>query len=186
MSSSAVARGAGAQLDDGEHGLAHVGVGDADHRDVGDRGMGGEHALDLGGVDVGAAGDDQVGAAVGDEEVAVVVELAEVAGGEDAVAKRGARLLLGAAIAERPCAGRARRSGRPRPRGSARPVVVEDVDLVPRPRRADAARLAQPFLGADAGEAALRGAVELGDRAGREHLHDAALHVPPDTARRSA
>ena len=59
-----------------------------------------QDALDLGGVDVGAAGDDQVGAAIGDEEIAVGVELAEVAGGEAAVAEGAAVLLVGVAVAE--------------------------------------------------------------------------------------
>ena len=37
------------------------------------------------GKDIGAAGDDHVGAAVGDVQVAVVVEVADIAGGGEAV-----------------------------------------------------------------------------------------------------
>jgi hypothetical protein len=43
--------------------------------------VGEEHRLDLGRVDVDAAGDDEVGAAVGEEQPAVVVEVADVAEG---------------------------------------------------------------------------------------------------------
>ena len=46
-------------------------------------GMGEEHALDLGGIDVHAAADDHVGLAVAEEQVAVVVEVADVADGEE-------------------------------------------------------------------------------------------------------
>ena len=90
----------GAQLDDRKHRLAHLGVGNADDGNVGDLRVLHQDALDLGGVDVGAAGDDQVGAAVGDEEIPIGVEVAEVAGGEEAVAEGVAVLVVGVAVAE--------------------------------------------------------------------------------------
>ena len=52
---------------------------DAVHGDVGDPGVLAEGVLDLGGVDVDAAADDQVLAAAVEEEVAVLVEPPEVA-----------------------------------------------------------------------------------------------------------
>ena len=47
-----------------------------------------EHLFDLARVHVHAAADHHVGGAVGEEEVAVVVEVADVADGERAVAPR--------------------------------------------------------------------------------------------------
>ena len=49
-----------AQLDDREHALAPVGVGDADGRDVRDGGMLEQDGVHLGRVDVDAARDDEV------------------------------------------------------------------------------------------------------------------------------
>ena len=51
----------------------------ADHGGVGDRGMSEQHVLHLGGVDVHASGDDHVGLAVAEEQVAVVVDVPDVA-----------------------------------------------------------------------------------------------------------
>ena len=59
-----------AELDDGLDLLAGVLVGDAEHGDVGDRGVLDERALDLGRVDVDAADDDHVVRAVVEEQVA--------------------------------------------------------------------------------------------------------------------
>ena len=67
------------RLDDGHHDLAPFVVGHADHADVADRRMAEQHRLDLGRIDVDAAADDEVRAAVGEEEVAVVVDVADVA-----------------------------------------------------------------------------------------------------------
>ena len=57
--------------------------------DVGDAGMFEQRRLDLGRVDVGAAGDDHVLGAVGDEQVAVGVEVADVAEAEPLALERG-------------------------------------------------------------------------------------------------
>src|SRR5579872_2040605 len=81
-----VGRDAGTQLHHGVQVLTHAIVGNTeahrvDHVVVGDQGR-----LDLGRVDVHAPGDDEVAAAVGQEQVAVVVEVAEVADGEVALA----------------------------------------------------------------------------------------------------
>ena len=66
-----------------------------------------QHLLDLAWVDVHAAADHHVGRAVGEEEVAVVVEVADVADGEGVVAPR-ALGLLGVVVVVEPRATRRR------------------------------------------------------------------------------
>ena len=73
---------AGLEADHGHDLLAQPAVGLADHRGLGHRGVGEEHLLDLAGVHVEAAADDHVLLAIDDEEVAVGVAVAEVAGVE--------------------------------------------------------------------------------------------------------
>ena len=70
---------AGLRLHDGHHDLAPIVVGNADDADVADRRMADQHGLDLGRIDVDAAADDEVRAAVGEEEVAVGVDVPDVA-----------------------------------------------------------------------------------------------------------
>ena len=70
-------------LDDGLDLLAPVVVRDAEDGGVGDGGVGEQRGLDLGRVDVDAARDDHVDLAVAEEEVAVLVEIADVADGEE-------------------------------------------------------------------------------------------------------
>ena len=65
--------------------LAEALVGRGDHADLGDAVEAEQQLLDLLGADVLAAADDDVGHAVGDGEVAVVVEHADVAGAVPAV-----------------------------------------------------------------------------------------------------
>ncbi len=65
--------------------LAAVFVGDAEHRDVGDRRVRVEHVFDFLGRDVLALADDDVLDPAGDEDRAVLVEAAEVAGVQEAV-----------------------------------------------------------------------------------------------------
>src|SRR5713226_1830701 len=62
--------------------LAHLGVGNADDRDVVDGRVEREHVLGLLRVDVDAAGDNRERLAVGEEQEAVAVEVADVAEGE--------------------------------------------------------------------------------------------------------
>ena len=66
--------------------LAELGVGNAEHRAVGDLRHGDEHRLDLGRIDVDAAGDHHVGLAVADVEIAVAIEVADVADRHEPVA----------------------------------------------------------------------------------------------------
>ena len=84
--------------DDEGHGhLAPPLVGPADHRHLEHRVVLVEHPLDLGAGDVLAAGDDHVLEAVDDEEVAVLVAHADVAGVEPAAGERLARWRRGRA-----------------------------------------------------------------------------------------
>ena len=69
--------------------LAPFGIGAGHHRDVGQAGMGGEHAFDLRRVEVLPAAEDQVGAPAVHGQEALGVEFAEVAGGEPAVGEGG-------------------------------------------------------------------------------------------------
>ena len=71
---------AGVELEDGGDPLAPLVVGQADDRAVEDRGVGQQGLLDLGRVDVEPAGDDHVLEPVDDVQVAVVVQVADVAG----------------------------------------------------------------------------------------------------------
>ena len=110
------------RLDDGKHRLSHVRVGHADHGDVGHRRVPDQRLLDLPGVDVDAAGDDQVGAPVAEVQEALGVEVADVAqGGPALLVTRAGRLgrvvavLEGAAV-EVDRARPARSAARRRPR----------------------------------------------------------------------
>jgi MFS family permease len=69
---------------DGDHALAPLGIGHADHGRLGDAGVAEEHVLDLGRGDVLAAPDDGVVGAALDEQVAAGVQPAAVPGGEPA------------------------------------------------------------------------------------------------------
>ena len=86
-------RDSGLQLDDREHHLAPLGIGNADHRDVADGRMREQLGLDLRGIDVDAARDDEVRRAIGEEQVAVVVEIADVAEREVVAAVARGRLV---------------------------------------------------------------------------------------------
>src|SRR5271156_1193081 len=64
--------------------FTEVVLGDADHRGVDDLGMLHEGFLDFGGIDVDAACDDHVLNPVGDEQEAVVIEMADIASAVEA------------------------------------------------------------------------------------------------------
>ena len=66
-------------------GLTGLRVRDADHRDLVDVGVADDRVLDLARVDVEAVDDHELLATVDEHEVAVVVEVGHVAGGEPAV-----------------------------------------------------------------------------------------------------
>jgi len=73
-------------LDHRLHLLAPVLVGNAEDRDVADLGMREQRSFDLGRVDVDATRDDHVDLAVAEEEIAVLVQVADVADREEPVA----------------------------------------------------------------------------------------------------
>ena len=75
------------RLHDAVHTLAHLGVGDAEHRDVVDLRVVDEQVLGFLRVDVHAARHDHERAAIGEEQVAVVVEVAHVADGRPALGR---------------------------------------------------------------------------------------------------
>ena len=76
--------GALGQLQGGLHPFAELFVGHTEHRHIHNGRMAGEHPFDLGRVDVHAARDDHVDLAIRQIQVAVVVEVADVAEGEHA------------------------------------------------------------------------------------------------------
>ncbi len=101
-----------------------------------------QRGLDLGRIDVHAAGDDEVRAAVGEEEVAVVVDVADVAEGEVRLPVRAGGLLGRLEILER-IVGRLQVHGADRARGHVAAVVVEDAHVVRRVHLADRAGFAR-------------------------------------------
>ena len=104
-----------------------------------------ERVLDLGREDVGAAGDDQVGAAIGDVEEAVLVEVAEVAGAGEAVVGDGES--GGAAEVVVEAAGRpAQEDLADLAGGQLVAVVVEDADLGVAVAAPDAAGVVEPLV----------------------------------------
>ena len=96
--SSSSATGA-REHDERDADLAPALVGHADDRGVGDRRVLVQHGLDLGRVDVLAAGDDQLLQPAADPVVALVVALGDVAGQQPAVAERGRGRLVVAPVA---------------------------------------------------------------------------------------
>ena len=79
-------RGIRFRLDAGAQPFAEFVVGDAEHRAVAHAGHADQHVLDLGGIDVDAAGDHHVALAVAQEQIAVRVEVADVADADETVA----------------------------------------------------------------------------------------------------
>ena len=173
---------AGSRLDHGLDLLAHVVVGDAEHGDVADARVGEDLALDLGRVDVHAPGDDHVALAVAEEQEAVLVEVADVADGEEPV---GVVVLVGlglVALVLEVLAAHLHPDGARAPRR--RPALPSSSVIFSSeigPRAADRARVLEPVLGGGGRAAALGGAVVLPDHRAPpvEHL---LLHV--DRARR--
>src|SRR5664280_106439 len=120
---------------------------------VADLGKAQQGALDLGGVDIGPARDDHVDLAVAEEQVAVLVDQADIADGEELADAIAGRLLL--VLVVREVTGLHRHVHGADHVGLLDPVarVVEDGDLGDRPRLPDGARLEQPLLGGDQGAA---------------------------------
>ena len=135
-----------------------------------------EHGLDLGRIDVHAAGDDQVLAAAVEPDHAVVVHPAQVADGHQVPAPRGRRLLRRPPVLE---AGPARHRA---------PQLAALVGLQPPPRAgaAHAAGVGQPVVRRADGELGLGGAVELPHAAVGQRLEHRPLQRLGARARRRA
>ena len=95
---------AGADLDDverrtwlrlhhGHQSFAELSVGNAEHGAIVHARQGMQHRLDFGWVDVDAARDHHVALAITDEDVAVLVDVADIAGGDESLAVDLAALL---------------------------------------------------------------------------------------------
>src|SRR5215467_4170076 len=102
-------------------------------------------ALDLRRVDVRTAGDDHVGLAVTQEQVPVLVEIADVADGEEAVPP-GGRGLARVALVHEVGQVRSQIHGARYPGRAFLTVRTDDHDLADRPRLAHRAGLGQPVL----------------------------------------
>ena len=63
------------------HRFAHFGIGNAEHRDVSDFGMQRQGVFGFLRVDVDAARNDHEGGAIGEEQIAVVIDMADIAKG---------------------------------------------------------------------------------------------------------
>src|SRR5579863_415587 len=132
------------ELDDRFHLLAHLLVWNPEHRGVGDLRMGDEQVLAFLRIDVDAAGNDHERGAVGEVEIALLVDMADVAegahravgrvhfGGPDGIVE----IFEGRGGPEPDLAGLARRN--------LAHFVVENVKLAER-RFADRARMGEPF-----------------------------------------
>src|SRR5690606_9974671 len=77
----------------GGDGLAPTVVGHTDDGDLGDGRVFGQDGFDLDGVDVLATRDDHVLHAIGDEEIAVGVDVSGVAGAQETVGREQGRVL---------------------------------------------------------------------------------------------
>src|SRR5690606_4861156 len=149
-------------LHDGLDLLAPLVVGDAEHGHVRDLRVQDDLVLDLGGVDVRPTGDDHVRLAVGQEQEAVLGEVADVADGEEVLQAALLRLLLVALVLEVD-AGHLHVDRAVRARRDGVPVVVDDEQLTDRPRLPDRAGVGPPVGRARDRAAALGRRVVLPD-----------------------
>src|SRR5229473_4595334 len=83
-----------AQNDKGLHRLAAVGIGNADYDRFGDSRVRVNRTLYIGRIDIVAAGDDHVLEAIDDEQIAVLVEVANIAGSKETINHRTISLVL--------------------------------------------------------------------------------------------
>ena len=156
------------------HDLAPLLRRDPEHRDVIDLGMLLQRRLDLGGVDVHAAGDDHVGLTVADVQVALVVPVRDVADRMEVAA--AVRLVAGVVLVvgvERGLGSHENLAGMVRSgTGDLVAVVVEQHDLDAGSRLAAGSWLAHLVLGHQHGvHAELGRPVDLEQRPGREVRH---------------
>ena len=119
-----------------------------------------QHRVDLGGIDVHAAGDDEVGGAVGEEEEAVLVDAADVAEGEVVASVGAVGLVRVAEVLEAGGAGALDPHEPLLAHGEGPALLVAHVE-VGRIGLADGARLLLPRDRVDDGAGTLGGAVVL-------------------------
>ena len=141
-------------LHHGVHPLAHLGIGDAEHRDVVHLRVFDQQVLGFLRIDVHAARHDHERLAVGEEQVALVVEIAHVADRRPALCvERVARLRFVFVVFE---PGSRRRRFEPHradfARRQHRTVVVDDVDRTQQ-RLADRTGMGEPIGRGDVGAA---------------------------------
>ena len=174
-SSSAVAVAPGAQRDEGHRHLAPPLVGAGHHGHLEHGVVLVEHPLDLGAGDVLAARHDHVLEPVDDEQVAVLVADADVAGVEPAAGERLGGGLRVAPVALEHLRARAARSRPARPAATDCPSLVPDVELEVQARAADAAELGDDAVAVEERVARdrLGEAVGVGEPRRRERALDA-------------
>ena len=167
---------AGVEFDHRLHRLAPLLVGDADDGAVAHRRVGPDHLLDFARVDVEAAADDHVLLAVGDVEVAVGVEVADVAGVQPAVDDRLRGLVRRLVVAlHHEVAAHADLAGRARRQDGA--GVVHDLDA---DQRIGAPDRREPLVGREPAIVEVRVRRQERDRPRRLGLAVAAHHHRPE------
>ena len=143
-------------------------VGNAEHRAVVHAGNRMQRGLDLGGIDVDAARDHHVALAVADEDIAVRVDIADVARGDEAVAIDLGALLRLVVIGEIRIARDPRIDLADLALRQLLSVVADEAQLRARRNLADGAGLLQRVLG-----------IGEGDRAGFGRAVEFVDHRPP-------
>ena len=123
-----------------------------------------ERAFDLGRVDVEATHDDHVVGPIVEEQEAVVVEVTDIADGEEIVEPCGLGLLVVALVLELLATAHLHVHGAGLERRQPVAVLVDDDHLRDRPRLADRAGLGHPLGRSDIRAAALGSGVVLPDR----------------------
>ena len=128
-----------------------------------------QHGVDLGRVDVDAAGDDEVGGAVGEEQAALVVDVAHVAEGEVVahVASSAVFGLVLEVVEAARSAGALRQTVPTSPAAAGCAVLVADDAPGPPGRPAHGAGVGQPRGAVDERAHALGGGVVLQHAPGR-------------------
>ena len=134
--------------------LAEFGVGNAEHRAIMHARQRVQRGFDLGRIDVDAARDHHVALAVADEDVAVLVDVTDIARGDEAVAIDLGALFRLVVIGEIRIAGDARIDFADLALRQFLPVVADKAQLRARRNLADGAGLLQRVLGIGEGDRA--------------------------------
>src|SRR6185312_3813680 len=93
----------GMDCDESYSNLAPMGIGLTADASLADRWMCQEYAFDFGGIDILAAGDDQIRAAIEDVKIAVCVEIAQISGTEPAILQCLSRCVRPIGVTWRDC-----------------------------------------------------------------------------------